>query len=177
MKKYLLTISIFVLIAAGCNAQQYSANPPSPVNPVACTQEAKLCPDGSYVSRTGPNCEFAACPVKPTPPPSPDKTLTSGITGSILIGPTCPVQRNPPDPNCADRPYQATVIVKTADGQKELTRFTSDANGKFKVSLSPGAYLLVPISSNVYPRGESQAVMVAANKFTEITISFDSGIR
>jgi len=30
--------------------------------PVACNQDAKLCPDGSYVSRTGPNCEFAACP-------------------------------------------------------------------------------------------------------------------
>jgi len=30
--------------------------------PVACTQEAKLCPDGSYVGRTGPNCEFALCP-------------------------------------------------------------------------------------------------------------------
>ena len=29
---------------------------------VACTQEAKQCPDGSYVGRTGPNCEFAACP-------------------------------------------------------------------------------------------------------------------
>lgn len=28
----------------------------------ACTQEAKQCPDGSYVSRTGPNCEFSACP-------------------------------------------------------------------------------------------------------------------
>jgi hypothetical protein len=28
----------------------------------ACTQEAKQCPDGSYVSRTGPNCEFQACP-------------------------------------------------------------------------------------------------------------------
>ena len=28
----------------------------------ACTQEAKLCPDGSYVGRTGPNCEFAPCP-------------------------------------------------------------------------------------------------------------------
>ena len=27
-----------------------------------CTQEAKQCPDGSYVSRTGQNCEFAACP-------------------------------------------------------------------------------------------------------------------
>jgi hypothetical protein len=30
--------------------------------PVVCTQEAKLCPDGSYVSRTGPNCEFTECP-------------------------------------------------------------------------------------------------------------------
>lgn len=27
-----------------------------------CTQEAKLCPDGSYVSRTGPKCEFSPCP-------------------------------------------------------------------------------------------------------------------
>ena len=30
--------------------------------PVACTQEAKQCPDGSYVGRTGPKCEFTACP-------------------------------------------------------------------------------------------------------------------
>ena len=29
---------------------------------VFCTQEAKLCPDGSYVGRTGPNCEFTSCP-------------------------------------------------------------------------------------------------------------------
>lgn len=28
----------------------------------ACTMEAKLCPDGSSVGRTGPNCEFAPCP-------------------------------------------------------------------------------------------------------------------
>jgi len=28
----------------------------------ACTMDAKLCSDGSYVGRTGPNCEFAKCP-------------------------------------------------------------------------------------------------------------------
>lgn len=27
-----------------------------------CTMDAKICPDGSSVSRTGPKCEFAACP-------------------------------------------------------------------------------------------------------------------
>jgi hypothetical protein len=30
--------------------------------PMACTMEAKLCSDGSYVGRQGPMCEFAACP-------------------------------------------------------------------------------------------------------------------
>lgn len=29
---------------------------------VACTMDAKLCPDGSSVGRVGPKCEFAACP-------------------------------------------------------------------------------------------------------------------
>ena len=31
-------------------------------NVAICTQEAKQCPDGTYVSRVGPSCEFAPCP-------------------------------------------------------------------------------------------------------------------
>jgi hypothetical protein len=36
---------------------------PKEVTPPAkmCTQEAKVCPDGSAVGRTGPHCEFAPC--------------------------------------------------------------------------------------------------------------------
>ncbi|HPT66359.1 MAG TPA: hypothetical protein PK257_03595 [Candidatus Woesebacteria bacterium] len=29
---------------------------------VVCTMEAKLCPDGSSVGRSGPKCEFTPCP-------------------------------------------------------------------------------------------------------------------
>jgi len=29
----------------------------------ACTQEAKICPNGATVVRVGPNCEFEPCPV------------------------------------------------------------------------------------------------------------------
>lgn len=42
-------------------------NEPSVVTPVPeedgvmCTMEVKLCPDGSVVGRSGPNCEFAPC--------------------------------------------------------------------------------------------------------------------
>lgn len=31
-------------------------------NQIVCTADAKMCPDGSYVGRTGPKCDFAACP-------------------------------------------------------------------------------------------------------------------
>lgn len=31
-------------------------------NGTMCTMDAMLCPDGSYVGRSGPNCEFTACP-------------------------------------------------------------------------------------------------------------------
>ncbi len=31
---------------------------------VACTKDAMMCPDGSYVGRSGPNCEFV-CPILP----------------------------------------------------------------------------------------------------------------
>ncbi|MDP3953901.1 MAG: GerMN domain-containing protein [bacterium] len=34
----------------------------SPLEPVACTMDAKLCSDGSYVARVSPDCDFAPCP-------------------------------------------------------------------------------------------------------------------
>ena len=34
----------------------------------ACTMEAKICPDGTAVGRSGPKCEFAPCPVATTTP-------------------------------------------------------------------------------------------------------------
>ncbi|SRR6266568_9221475 len=35
--------------------------PPTAVQKKFCAADAKLCPDGSYVGRVGPNCEFAPC--------------------------------------------------------------------------------------------------------------------
>jgi hypothetical protein len=43
----------------------------------ACTMEAKLCPDGTAVGRSGPNCEFAACPT--TSPSALSPTTTQGF--------------------------------------------------------------------------------------------------
>lgn len=58
----------------GISEEPFQAPTPTPVVPstkkqtpplkegVICTQEVRLCPDGSFVARTGPKCEFAPCP-------------------------------------------------------------------------------------------------------------------
>jgi hypothetical protein len=68
---------------------------------VACTQEAKQCPDGSYVGRTGPNCEFTACPSpspvpEPAPVPPPLSLDCSGLGDLCPSGYTCIQKCGPP---------------------------------------------------------------------------------
>ncbi len=56
MKKIIIGVLLFgMLLAMGCIEW-----PRPPVS--QCTMEAKLCPDGSYVGRVPPDCEFEACP-------------------------------------------------------------------------------------------------------------------
>lgn len=64
-------VSIFVVLFIGivgvAGAVYFYSTVTSPVavvpdTPVACTEEAKVCPDGSSVGRSGPKCEFTDCP-------------------------------------------------------------------------------------------------------------------
>jgi hypothetical protein len=69
-EKTIWIIIFSVLIIGGTllyfiNNQPVKEQPNVPL-PLACTEEAKICPDGSAVGRTLPNCEFAPCPVVAT---------------------------------------------------------------------------------------------------------------
>ena len=71
-KKSILFIALGLLLLALLAAGGYLfVNKGFLTKEKACTQEAKVCPDGTSVGRTGPNCEFAACP---TPTEAPDPT-------------------------------------------------------------------------------------------------------
>ena len=101
-------------------------------------------------------------------------TTTSGIFGQVFIGPVCPVvQVNNP---CPDKPYQATIIVLDSN-RNQVTRFQTDAQGNFKIGLKPGTYILAPQSPNVMPSASEQTVTVTSGLFTQVTITYDSGIR
>jgi branched-chain amino acid transport system substrate-binding protein len=60
-----------------------------------CTMEAKICPDGTGVGRTGPNCEFAPCPGEKTETSPPQKACTEDArvcadgSSVVRVGPNC----------------------------------------------------------------------------------------
>jgi len=114
-----------------------------------------------------------ACPVRLDPQAPSD----SGITGRIFIGPTCPGPVREDEPACQDKPYSATVRILTEADLREVVRFTSDPEGRFRVPLPPGRYRLVPESKGRYPRAEPQTVTVRPGEWTYVEIRYDSGLR
>ncbi len=102
---------------------------------------------------------------------------TSGITGIMTIGPTCPVTR--PGQACADRPFQAIVAAEDALTKQPIMETSSGQDGHFVLGLPPGTYTLLPHTAQAatYPRAAPLTVVVPANQFVDVTIRFDSGIR
>lgn len=77
-----LGISIFVFIA---KPEQKNAEPET--EQTVCTAEAMQCPDGSYVTRSRPSCEFDPCPrVFPTATAASSATPTA--SGSAKPAPS-----------------------------------------------------------------------------------------
>lgn len=100
----------------------------------------------------------------------------SGITGYVHIGPTCPVEKDPPDPNCADRPYAVSIEIHYLNEQF-YSIIRSGEDGRFRMALAPSTWIVRPQVANVLPACPEQTVRVSAGAYTDIDISCDSGIR
>lgn len=112
------------------------------------------------------------------PPSVPDTTAegNSGVRGTALIGPTCPVESDPPDPACADKPYQGAFSVETTAGARVAT-FSTAADGTYSVALEPGTYVIELDASTFLPSMSPATVTVAEGTYVTLNLSLDSGIR
>jgi hypothetical protein len=103
---------------------------------------------------------------------------TGTVLGNVVLGPTCPVERIPPDPECAPRPYKTSVSIsrniETPEGFKTIQ---TDASGTFSVSLPTGEYIFHPQGGSILPWCNERLVEVGADETSDITISCDTGIR
>lgn len=115
---------------------------------------------------------LAGCNDIPPPP-------GTGIEGTVLLGPTCPVQTSG-DPSCDDRPYAARLVVQTAEDEPEIVaRFRSNEQGEYQVDVGPGTYRVVsdPDADGQPWCTSDGAVTVTSGRYAMERVSCDTGIR
>lgn len=110
---------------------------------------------------------LSTCSIDATP-------ADSGIEGTVLIGPMCPVVQEGQE--CPDQPYQAILTVNSPNGVR-IVQVQTDEQGRFKIPLMPGEYILHPESPNGIPYASEQPFKVEDGAFTQILVNYDSGIR
>lgn len=86
MKSFIITIvSLVILLGIGIyywNRDDANLDEEQ----VFCTMDAKMCPDGSYVGRVAPSCEFAACPSSTPGTMMEDGTVSASTSLDVQVG-------------------------------------------------------------------------------------------
>lgn len=108
--------------------------------------------------------------------PSRSPTDTLPVDGYVHAGPWCPVIREPPDPNCADRPVADAEMVVVDAGGAEVVHVSTDSNGRFSLKLPAGTYILIPQPvEGLMGTAPEQSFTVPADG--DLDVTYDTGIR
>ncbi|MFA6257350.1 MAG: hypothetical protein WCT29_03545 [Candidatus Paceibacterota bacterium] len=158
MKKSFAILLVLLVIAGSYYLiffKQAAAPEPELDEPYACTMDALICPDGSAVGRTGPKCEFAACPNVPVEDSGDVKVgETKNVNGlNITVNKIVSDSRCPADAVCIQAGnIVANVTLKSDTDQETLNLTDGDAPkafDSFKVSLVSSAPF--PLASQPVP--------------------------
>jgi hypothetical protein len=110
-----------------------------------------------------------------TPVVTPPHKAVGALTGHITISPTCPVERIPPDPACAPKPFPVLLTISGPGGF--FIQVHSDMNGMFLLYPPAGTYNLMTHQTTLWPRCDATMATVTVGATTTVDISCDSGIR
>ena len=106
-----------------------------------------------------------------------EKKAGGTLAGTVMRGPTCPVQTVgvpcPPEP--ASR---VMLVILTPTGQEIRSILTND-KGRYSVSLPPGTYRVEsgPLGGIEFTRDLPATVSIAEGRETRLDIHIDTGIR
>ena len=85
---------------------------------------------------------------------------------------------NPPKFSGADY-AECPLIILSQDGKKEITRLMADENGKYRVALPPGDYIL-DVQGRIRRgrmRAKPQSFKVVSNQTVHVDMDVDTGVR
>lgn len=131
----------------------------------------------AFVTATQLACNSAEATAPPPPMPTGIHMVadapTSGIEGRVTMRNVRSVERRGATNT---EPYQATIAVVDSAGH-EVASVVADSEGRFRLQLPPGTYVLRPKSPGMYPRASEQTVQVRHDATTQVEIVYDSGRR
>ena len=100
------------------------------------------------------------------------------LSVALVAGPTCPVQRDPPDPACAPRPVANTEIIVFDTSGNMAASGVSGADGLATAQLPPGAYyVVVPAVAGLMGQADPLAFAAVGGDNVRLTFTYDTGIR
>jgi hypothetical protein len=121
---------------------------------------------------------LAACvPASASPTPGGD---VGTLRIEVVAGPVCPVEQDPPDPDCEPRAVDgARILVQPGDGRDIVAgEATTDADGHATIELAPGEYIVVGIEvEGLMGLPEPATVVVESGESVTVTLAYDTGIR
>lgn len=98
----------------------------------------------------------------------------SGVRGTVLAGPQCPVERA--ESPCPDQPVAGALVRAMQDGTVVATDRT-DTQGRFSIALDPGTYQLTVETSVGIGGARPVSVSVGSGAYSTAHITVDTGIR
>ena len=104
----------------------------------------------------------------------------TGIRGRVVASPTCPVERDPPDPKCAPRALAAVVRIYRLSDHHTVARLRTGDDGRFRLRLRRGRYGVNarPAAGGSLPScPQGVRATVRKGRYTRLTIDCDTGIR
>ncbi len=100
------------------------------------------------------------------------------VSGYAHAGPVCPVQQNPPNPACADRPVAGATLLILDEAGNQVTSTQTDDAGEFEVSLPAGTFTLAPQPvEGLLGTAPSQTFTTGPGLASVLDVAYDTGIR
>ena len=102
------------------------------------------------------------------------------VSGNITIGPLCPVQTIPPDPNCL--PTQETynawpIAIWTTDKKTKIGLIQPKSDGTFEFELFEGSCIVDLDKQHLFGSNLPATIKIHPNETTLLNIDIDTGIR
>lgn len=133
------------------------------------TSSSGVAPPPIHTSATGAPSKSASS----TPTPSVARGPRVDVTGTVITTPTCP--NEPATAPCAGRPV-AGAVVKASVGARRVGSTTSDARGRFTLSLPQGT-VTFDVARPGGPATPTTRTIMVRPGMARVRLIVDSGIR